>query len=100
MTMLQAYKQETATHHSNVYDSWGERTETDTVIPVRATRERKRVKDAKGEYVISELQLHIRKDITVEFDDMFTFDGKKSPIITIKKPRAFINAYGHTEVYL
>jgi hypothetical protein len=100
MTMLQAYKQETVIQHANTYDQWGERTEINSTVPAKIIHERKRVKDSKGEYVVSEVQLYLRKDVVVGESDMFTVDGDKRPIITIKEPRAFINAYGHMEIYL
>lgn len=100
MTMLQAYKQETVIHYSNTYSQWNERNDPGVTIPAKIIHKRKRVKDSKGEYVVSEVQLYLRKDVTVGESDMFTVDGDKRPIITLKQPRAFINAYGHTEVFL
>jgi hypothetical protein len=100
MTMLQAYKQETVIIHTNTYDQWNERSEVNTTVPAKINWERKRIKNAKGEDVVSEVQLYLRKDVVIAFDDMITVDSVRRPIITIKHPRAFINAYGHTEVFL
>lgn len=98
--MLNSYFQETCTHHSNTYNRLNERIEVDAPENCKIVHERKRVKNDMGEDVVSEIQLYLRRTITIGMDDMFTVDGRKHPIITYSQPRAFINAYGHTEVFL
>jgi len=100
MSMLNAYQQETVIIHSNTLDTWNERHEVNSTVSAKINWERKKTKDSNGEDVVSEVQLYLEKSIVVKFDDMITVDGVRRPIIIIKKPRAFTNAYGHTEVYL
>jgi hypothetical protein len=101
--MLNAYRQETCTHIAVTRPgSFNEITETPTTENCKIVFDRKYIKNDKGEDMISDTQVYLRKDITITNDDMIQFtDSKvKFPIKKIVKPRAFIVAYGHTEVFL
>lgn len=102
MTMLNVYFQETCTHISVARGAYNELVETLTIENCKRVFNRRHIKNNKGEDMVSDEQVYLRKDIIITNDDMILFaDSKvKFPILKITKPRAFINAYGHTEVFL
>ena len=100
MSMLNAYYQETVIIHSNTSDNWNERHEVNSTVSAKVNWEHKKVKNSNGEDDVSEVQLYLDKNVSIDFDDMVTVDGVRRPVMTIRKPRAFTNAYGHTVVFL
>lgn len=102
MTMLNVYFQETCTHIAVARDANNEIIKTNTTENCKIVFRRRHIKNNKGEDAVSDTQIYLRKDITITNDDMIKFADSDTefPVLKIEKPRAFINAYGHTEVFL
>lgn len=92
MSLISAYLRDVVTHSmSNGNDEWGT-----PIAPTEVTNRMawinygsKRVTNRDGDLVVSTACLKIDPNVTVTYEDTFTFDGDTYNIINIKKPRDF-----------
>lgn len=98
--MINTYFQESCIHVQVTYDQWGNPIENPVGENCKIEYKTKYIKNEKGEDVVSNMQVYLRKNIDIQHEDKIQVDSAEYPIIQIYKPRAFIFAYGHTEVFL
>lgn len=87
--MFNAYMTDTVTLIEKSGDStWGEQTETETVVKARIDYKNRLVRDFAGEQVISSAMVTI-KNRTLSPSARVKIDGVEHPILSFSKVRAF-----------
>jgi hypothetical protein len=101
--MIGAYTTDKITFSKDTVDKWGQVTATATAIAkCRVNRKRKRIVDFKGDEIISEYSLSIKRldqpGLTIDITTRAQVDGQAWPIRAIREPKDF--SWGFFEVYL
>lgn len=101
--MIGAYTTDKITFSKDTVDKWGAITATATALAkCRVNRKRRRVVDFKGDEVVSEFSLLIKRldqpSLTIDITTRARIQGQDWPIRAIRKPEDF--SWGFYEVYL
>lgn len=101
--MIGAYTTNKILFSRDTHDKWGQVTGTATaVVKTRVNRKRRRIIDFKGDEVVSEIALLIKRldqpGLTIDITTRARVQGQDWPIRAIRKPEDF--SWGFFEVLL